>query len=610
MTRSPRSLRQRRGALTRIRAASFSILLAAFAITLTASLLTWHLNNGQPRERHTYDQLGLTQVDATQLRALEGRLIAPGKVEARDTLASELILDDMATHARDLADLGRAGDTVRAVRGLIAAFRQLAPALAEQNQSQSRLIYRTRYLPARIRLDHVIGPADRAAKQRLELAERNVRLGLVISIFGVVLLIVGLALRVNRVRAREIDIVRTADSELSERNELLLDSQRRVRSAERLYRQLVERLPGVTYISSPDSVGPTFISPQALELLGLTADEFVAHPDRAMQVIHPDDREGVEANMEILRREGGECVQEFRVVHPDGRIVWIGDDAVVVAGEDDKPLHVQGYLRDITPLKDAEARQRAALEREQAANEKLRELGAMKDDFVALVSHELRTPLTSIRGYLELVLEGQSDGLSEQNGEFLGIVDRNAARLERLVDDLLFMARLGSGKLELSLQDTDLAALARESVGAARPRASAQAVELDCAVEEVPAVRGDPGRLGQLLDNLISNAVKFTPDGGHVDVRVFPQNGDVAIEVADTGIGISVDEQGQLFQKFFRTSAAGDRAIQGTGLGLSISKAIVEAHAGRIELESEENIGTTVRVLLPIAGNGEHECAE
>ena len=606
MTRVPRSLRQRRDALTRIRAASFSILVAALAITLTASLLTWHLNDGLPRERHTHDQLGLTQVDAAQLRALESRLIESGKVEARDTLASELILDDMATHARELAGLGRAGDTVPAVRGLISAFRQLAPALAVQNQSQANLIYRTRYLPARIRLDDVMGPANRAAKQRLELAERDVKIGLVISIFGVVLLILGLALRVKRVRAREIDIVRTADSELSERNELLLDSQRRVRSAERLYRQLVERLPGVTYISSPDSVGPTFISPQALELLGLPAEEFISHPDRAMEVIHPGDRESVEANMETLRREGGEYMQEFRVVHPDGRIVWIGDDATVVAGEDDKPLHVQGYLRDITPLKDAEARQRAALEREQAANEKLRELGAMKDDFVALVSHELRTPLTSIRGYLELVLEGQEDGLSKENGEFLGIVDRNAARLERLVDDLLFMARLGSGKLELSLEDTDLAALARESVGAAAPRASAQAVELECAVEEVPAVRGDPGRLGQLLDNLISNAVKFTPNGGHVDVRVFPQNGDVAIEVADTGIGISANEQGQLFQKFFRTSAAGDRAIQGTGLGLSISKAIIEAHAGRIELESEENVGTTIRVLLPVAGNAEH----
>jgi PAS domain S-box-containing protein len=368
---------------------------------------------------------------------------------------------------------------------------------------------------------------------------------------------------------------------------------------------LVERLPGVTYISGPTAVGPTFISPQALELLGQPAERFISDPATAMRIIHPDDRAGVEANMQILRREGGEYTQEFRVVHPDGRIVWIGDDATVVAGENDQTLHVQGYLRDITPLKDAEAKQQAALEIEQTANEKLRELGAMKDDFVALVSHELRTPLTSIRGYLELVLEGEPTGFGKQQGEFLHIVDRNAARLERLVDDLLFMARLGSGKLELSLQDTDLSALARESVSAAGPRASAQTVELDCTAEDVPPVRGDPGRLGQLLDNLISNAVKFTPDGGRVDVRVFSQNGDVAIEVADTGIGISAREQSQLFQKFFRTSAAGKRAIQGTGLGLSISKAIVEAHSGRIELESEESIGTTVRVLLPVAARTE-----
>ena len=489
---------------------------------------------------------------------------------------------------------------------MIAAFRQFAPTRGTQSLKQARQVYRTHYQPARIELEHVVLASHRASQRNLDTAEREIKISATVLALAAALLMLALGLHLKRGRTREIQIARQADRELSERNELLRDSQRKVRSAERLYRQLVERLPGVTYISSPAAVGPTFISPQALELLGLPAEEFISHPEMAMQVVHPDDREGVEANMEVLRRDGGEYSGEFRVVHPDGRVVWIGDHAIVVPGEDEKPLHVQGYLRDITPFKDAEARQSAALEMEQSANEKLRELGAMKDDFVALVSHELRTPLTSIRGYLELVLDGKSSGLTKENGEFLGIVDRNAARLERLVDDLLFMARLGSGKLELSLEDTDLAALARESVGAATPRATAQAVKLECEVDEVPPVRGDPGRLGQLLDNLISNAVKFTPDGGSVDVRVFPQNGDVAVEVVDTGIGISSNEQSQLFQKFFRTSAAGERAIQGTGLGLSISKAIVEAHHGRIELESEENIGTTIRVLLPIAGDIKH----
>jgi PAS domain S-box-containing protein len=593
--------------LARIKVTDLVVLLPVMAIGLVAFFMIWHLNEGLPPERQTRETLEHIRVDAAQLEALEWRLVAARKVEARDTLASELTLDDMATHSRALADMHKAGGTVAAVQVVIAAFRQIAPALAARDSRLATRVYRTRYLPARIELQRVVVTDDRVAERRLDNAEREIKIGMIGSVFATVMLIVLLALRVRRVGKREIRGVREADIELSERNQLLLDSQRRMQSAERLYRQLVERLPGVTYISSPTAVGPTFISPQALELLGQPPDTFISDPDTAMRIVHPDDRAGVEANMQILRREGGEYTQEFRVVHPDGRIVWIGDDATVVAGTDDKVLHVQGYLRDITPLKDAEAQQHAALEKEQAANEKLRELGAMKDDFVALVSHELRTPLTSIRGYLELVLEGEPSGLDKEQGEFLNIVDRNAARLERLVDDLLFMARLGSGKLELSLQDTDLAALAQESVSAAGPRASAQAVELACAVEDVPPVSGDPGRLGQLLDNLISNAVKFTPDGGRVDVRVFPQNGDVAIEVADSGIGISSNEQAQLFQKFFRTTAAGKRAIQGTGLGLSISKAIVEAHAGRIELESEESVGTTVRVLLPIAESSKHE---
>jgi PAS domain S-box-containing protein len=599
MTHAPRLRRPK------TKEAALLAILATVVMGLVASFSAWHLNQGLPRERQARDALEHIRLDAAQLQALEWRFVE-GKVEARDTLASQLILDDMATRSRVVAGLHTADRTPRAVGAMVAAFKQLTPTLGTQSLKQVNQIYRTRYLPARIELERVVLASHRASEHKLATAAREIKIGTILAVFAAVLLMLALAVRVKRSRAREIHMVRKADSELFERNELLRDSQRRVRSAERLYRQLVERLPGVTYISSPASVGPTFISPQALELLGLAAEEFISHPEMAMQVIHPDDREGVEANMEALRRDGGEYSGEFRVVHPDGRVVWIGDHAIVVPGEDEKPLHVQGYLRDITPFKDAEARQSAALEVEQNANEKLRELGAMKDDFVALVSHELRTPLTSIRGYLELVLEGNSSGLSKEHGEFLGIVDRNAARLERLVDDLLFMARLGSGKLELSLQDSDLAALARESVGAATPRATAQAVRLECTVEEVPPVSGDPGRLGQLLDNLISNAVKFTPDGGRVDVRVFPQNGDVAVEVADTGIGISANEQSQLFQKFFRTSAAGERAIQGTGLGLSISKAIVEAHHGRIELESEENIGTTIRVLLPVAGDTEH----
>jgi len=154
--------------LRRKKAANISILLAAGAVALLASFVTWHLNAGLPHERRARDALEQIRLDAVQLQALESRLISTGRVEASDTLASELILDDMATQGREVAGLHQAGGTVLAVRALIAAFRQLTPALAARNRSLANQIYRTRYLPARIRLQQVVLASDRAAKRRLE----------------------------------------------------------------------------------------------------------------------------------------------------------------------------------------------------------------------------------------------------------------------------------------------------------------------------------------------------------------------------------------------------------------------------------------------------------
>jgi PAS domain S-box-containing protein len=362
MTHPPRLRR------SKTKAVELFAILATVAIGLVASFSVWHLNHGLPRERQARDALENIRLDTAQLMALDWRLVA-GKVEAHDTLASELILDDMATQGQVVTGLYKTDRTATAVGAVKVAFRQLGRSLDTQSPKQANQVYRMHYLPARIELEHVVLASHRASERRLETAKREIKISATVLVLAAALLMVALALRLKRSRAREIQITRQADGELSERNELLLDSERRVRSAERLYRQLVERLPGVTYISSPAAVGPTFISPQALELLGLPAEEFISHPEMAMQVIHPDDREGVETNMEALRRHGGEYSGEFRVVHPDGRVVWIGDHAVVVPGEDEKPLHVQGYLRDITPFKDAEARQSAALEMKQSANE-------------------------------------------------------------------------------------------------------------------------------------------------------------------------------------------------------------------------------------------------
>jgi signal transduction histidine kinase len=235
-----------------------------------------------------------------------------------------------------------------------------------------------------------------------------------------------------------------------------------------------------------------------------------------------------------------------------------------------------------------------------AQNDRLRELDKLKDEFISLVSHELRTPLTSIRGYVELLEE--DGGLGEQQRRYLGIVDRNSARLLDLVSDLLFLAQVDAGKLAFELRPVQLDVIVAECIEASQPTALAKEIELLATTEELPAqLQGDPTRLAQVLDNLVSNALKFTPAGGRVDVRLSASDGLAVLEVQDTGLGLAEDEQHQLFERFFRSSRASEDAIPGTGLGLAIAKTIVERHGGRIALESAVNVGTTVRVELPLS---------
>ena len=238
--------------------------------------------------------------------------------------------------------------------------------------------------------------------------------------------------------------------------------------------------------------------------------------------------------------------------------------------------------------------------RVRAQNEELRRLDRLKDDFVASVSHELRTPLTSIRGYLELVLDGEVGELTEEQSRYLLVVDRNVDRLLRVVGDLLFAAQVDAGTIALDCCTTDLDQLVREAVEAARPLAAEHEVELELDAEGGAELIGDRARLAQILDNLIANAVKFTPPGGHVEVRTFLEADVVVVEVADTGIGISDEDQDRLFQRFFRAEGAILHAIEGTGLGLAIVKAIVDAHGGELSVESISGQGSTFRIALPL----------
>lgn len=316
------------------------------------------------------------------------------------------------------------------------------------------------------------------------------------------------------------------------------------------------------------------------------------HAGRAGQlgaVHHPDGRRVTREEMPSFRASTGEEYDDIRV--------WCGDD----------PLTRRALSVSARTLRDEQGRRVGAALAYKDVTDLLRAI-EVKDEFVSTVSHELRTPLASIAGYLEVVL-GRDD-LPERAVEHLLVVERNTVRLDRLVGDLLATAQAGSGPLPVHRAEADLTALVRQAVEVATPAAETAGIELDHRCPDGITLHLDPRRIGQVLDNLLSNALKHTARGGRVGVEVTEHpgpdgpggpGGHVEVAVCDTGTGIPPEDLDRLFVRFHRSSTSRDLAIPGLGLGLCISRDIVAAHGGRIEVESTVGVGTTVRVLLPVA---------
>ena len=232
---------------------------------------------------------------------------------------------------------------------------------------------------------------------------------------------------------------------------------------------------------------------------------------------------------------------------------------------------------------------------------KLKEVDRAKSDFLAAVSHDLRTPLTSIVGYTEMLDEDQANPLSPGQHQMLGAIDRNAARLGNLIEDVLTMSRIEMGEFRTVLRPVDLAAVAWDTAGEMRDAAVAKGLSFDTAGPATGLlVSGSSDQLDRALINLLGNAVKYTPHGGGITVTTGREDGQAVVTVADTGIGIPEPDQPSLFTRFFRGSNVSTTSIPGTGLGLAIVKTIVDNHQGEIVLQSQEGEGTTVTVRLPL----------
>ena len=371
---------------------------------------------------------------------------------------------------------------------------------------------------------------------------------------------------------------------------------------------IVNSATGVAIIGTDEIGRITLWNPGAERLLGYRRDEVLG---QFTTMLHSP--EGIaEKALELgVRNDFVEVVLAMAAPESAGRDIRFRrkdgaerTHSMTLSRMTDERGKVTGYVstsEDVTERVRAQEAAMEALAKERQAVERLRRVDQAKDAFVSSVSHELRTPITSIMGYLEMLEDGSFGDLSGPQADALRRVSDNSSRLLSLIDDLLTLSKVEDDGLAVTDRAFDLRAVVRSGQDVVAPVWSTRPLEvfLDLPHEPVPFF-GDRDLVERVMVNLIGNAVKFTPDGGRVDVRLSVADETALIEVSDTGIGIPASEMDQLFSRFFRSSIAQKRAIPGSGLGLSIARAVIEKHGGSIEVASEIEQGTTFRVRVPI----------
>ena len=290
--------------------------------------------------------------------------------------------------------------------------------------------------------------------------------------------------------------------------------------------------------------------------------------------------------------------KEEKEVYPDGSTTWLSTTKVPIFDDAGRVTGIVGISRDITERKRAEE-SRIELAREQAARTEAENANRLKDEFLAVLSHELRTPLTAILGWSKMLMDGQV--AEETRAGALASIYRNARSQAQLIEDLLDISRIITGRLRIEPRPVNLASVVEAAVAGVRPSASAKGVTLQTKLDPLAgAVSGDPDRLQQVVWNLLTNAVKFTPKGGLVEARLSRVGSQIEIVVSDTGQGIEPDFLPHVFDRFRQADSSTTRRHSGLGLGLSIVRHLVELHGGAAHAESAgRGQGSTFRVLLP-----------
>jgi PAS domain S-box-containing protein len=365
---------------------------------------------------------------------------------------------------------------------------------------------------------------------------------------------------------------------------------------------IVEHVPGVVWEAwgKPDAANQRidFVSNHVEQMLGYSREEWLSTPNFWLTIVHPDDKERAAAEATAIFASGKGGTSRFRWLHKDGHEIWVEGQSIVVCDESG-PVGMRGVTMDITAAVEAEIERAELLERESRARQQAEEASRLKEEFLATVSHELRTPLNAVVGWSRLLNSGQLDADGARHA--VEVIERNAASQRQIIEDLLDVSRIVSGKLRISTQPVDLLLIIHAAIDAIHPAAEAKEIEISTHVAAPDAiVRADDERLQQVFWNLLANAVKFTPARGTIDVYL-ERNGSLAeIRIEDSGPGVPPEFLPRIFERFSQADGSSTRKHGGLGLGLAIVRHLVELHGGTVSAANRKEGGAALVVKLPI----------
>jgi len=321
--------------------------------------------------------------------------------------------------------------------------------------------------------------------------------------------------------------------------------------------------------------------------------------DGWLQFIYPEDQQRVRSDWFTHTQEIREYSNEFRFQTQSGEIRWTHVRSSPMFSSTGELIGHVGTVEDITERKHAEAA-RAQIIQEQAARQQAEAANRMKDEFLAVLSHELRTPLNSMMGWARLLRTKKFD--EETTARALETIERNARSQAQLIEDILDVSLIVRGKLRLNLCPINFVSTVEQAIDSVRPLAEAKNIQLEMSLMDAAiSVYGDPNRLQQVVWNLLTNAIKFTPEQGHVEVKLFQDKGQAQFQVTDSGIGIKPDFLPHVFERFRQADGTTTRPHSGLGLGLAIVRHLVELHNGTVQATSEgEGKGACFTVYLPL----------